>query len=76
MGEFEEGIEYERRQESISHYFWLGWVTLIIAPTFYFFSVLDFGTKVWDWAGFTICGCISLLLAYSEKKELEKRCLA
>jgi hypothetical protein len=69
--EFERGREYESKNHLRWEHTFFGWATLVMAPIFYFISVWDFNTKVNTWAGLTIFGCMALLLAYSEKKELK-----
>lgn len=69
--EFEKGMRYADLQRSLSFHKYLGWGMLVMAPIWFFFSVWEFNTRVNGWAAMTLFGSISLLLAYSEKRELK-----
>lgn len=69
--EFKKGREYERKHTSMSLHFWMGGGCLTMAPVWFFFSVWDFDTKLKGWVSLTLFGAMSLLLAYSDKKEIK-----
>ena len=72
MRGFEKGREYERKRHDAFFHKFLGWTCLILAPIYYFFSIWDFSNRVYTWAGLTLFGCFTLLLYYSEIKELKQ----
>lgn len=52
-------------------YLFMGWGCVILAPSFYFFSVWDILEKIYSSLALFIFGVCTLGLGYREKKETE-----